>query len=1477
MYLSVVILLLLTSLFFLIKTSSFQTWLAQKATAYLSNELQTTIKIDQVELEFFTQASLKGVYLEDQQHDTLLNGGNIIMDIRTLDYENQKIGIKNITLANSTSKLHIAKNDSVMNFQFLIDYFSGAPKQKDTTKKGWDVAFNELTFEAINFQFKNENHTTEITESINFNNLRINNLWGKFSQIKIDKDTFGVVLTNLRFNEQSGFNLVNLSSKLKLSEKELLCDYLEIVTPGTNIKGKLHFKYDGWDDYSDFINKVYMDVNLRPKTKVHIKDVASFTSELAGLNDTIKLSGKVKGYVSDLSLQNFKLKIKKHTEFIGDLTLSGLPDFQNSYLHFDAKRLSTSYYDLKQIPNYPFKENKPLEIPSQLKSLGVISYNGKFDGLINDFNIYGNLRTDLGSVLTDIAIKTGKKPNDLVYHGKIKTNNFNLGALVGSKDLRNLSTDIKLNGKGVTVDKIDANMEGVIKSLYFNGYNYTNIKVDGSFYQKTFNGLLVSTDPNADFDFNGNIHFTDKVPEMDFISTVNKLNLKKLNFTKEEAEFSTQILINLKGDNVNNLTGNINFDNTFYKNEQKTYKISTFDLTLNQEDVEKTIHLSSNYFNVDVNGKFLITNLPLAFRQTLNTYYPTFVDKNKGKTIYKDAFKFKIAVKKFDIINELFVKNLMISPSTNIAGDFDAGKNLFNFNLKSPLIEASGIKFNNNVIESYSKNNKINLVFKGSDIQLTDSIKLNNYFMYLVSKDLDTKYNLEWDDKNAPNTSGKFFGNVSFSNNQAVINYNDIHLKVKDSTWKLVTSNPTILDSSGAINIKPLHFENNLQAIDISGALSDKSSDSINIVTKNLVLDQFNPILSPFKIKLNGELNGNIKMQNVENHFSMNSFLDFTKFKFNDNIIGELVLRSDYIPKEKRIEVNGYTSLGLANDFGVQVKNLSFSGNYYTDKKEESIDIDFKASPLNIKLLNPLMEGILTIKSGFVNGGGKIHGTPDNILIEGELKLFKSEIKIDYTNVTYNITGKIEIMPDQMRFSDLLMSEVGLKATPQGTINGNIFHSNFKRMQLDYDVTYRNMLVLNTTERENKDFYGKIYSSGNIGIWGFLNNIYMQVKDTTRKNSKFVLPLDGPEEIADNDFITFVKKDTIKTAERKPITGFNLDLNIVATPETTMQIIFDKTNNDAINVFGNGEIAMKINTLGKFDMYGEYIISGGDYNFSLEKVISKKFEIDAGSSIVWSGNPYNGDIDITASYRQRASIAPLINDATGAYKGRTPAACKLKMKNKLMSPDISFGLEFPTIADNVRSQINSVLADEQELNRQVFSFLLFRSFVPPLIYNTTGGGVTAGNAAASTGSELLSNRLSNMLDNVVGNLDNNLQVGVNYRPGSQTNSDEVLINVNKSLWNDKLTADVNVGMGGSSTTNRNFIGDVNIEYKLSDDGRYKLKGFNRTNDNTQLITTGGLYTQGIGFFYREEFDTWEELYKRYLKKIKKDTKSKKAL
>ncbi|MEI8137791.1 MAG: translocation/assembly module TamB domain-containing protein, partial [Bacteroidota bacterium] len=511
------------------------------------------------------------------------------------------------------------------------------------------------------------------------------------------------------------------------------------------------------------------------------------------------------------------------------------------------------------------------------------------------------------------------------------------------------------------------------------------------------------------------------------------------------------------------------------------------------------------------------------------------------------------------------------------------------------------------------------------------------------------------------------------------------------------------------------------------------------------------------------------------------------------------------------------------------------------------------------------------INNALVSGEGKIHGSPDNIKIDGKFKLYNSEIKVDYTNVTYNINGEIEIMPDQIRFSELLLKEKGLKAAPQGTLNGNIFHSNFNKIQLDYDVSYKNMLVLNTTDKENKTFYGKIYGTGNVGIWGFLNNLHMSVNATTNKHSKFFLPLDGPAEIAESDFIHFVKKDTIVKKTTNALTGLSLEMSLKATPDLRVKIILDNTSGDALNVQGDGVIDMKISTLGKFEMFGDYIISEGDYLFTLENVINKKFEIDAGSNISWSGNPMNADVDIKTSYKQRASVAPLLNDTTGRYKGRYPVDCKLLITNKLFSPNINFAIEFPSVDATARARINNILSDEAELNRQVFSFLLFRSFVTPQIYNTNGGGVTAGGAAASTGSEMLSNRMSEFLNTYFGNLTGlrDLQVGVNYRAGNQ-NSQEVDLALSKQFLNNKVTVDGNFGVNSNQTKSSNgLIGDVNIDYKLSDDGRYRVKGFNRSNDNTQITTSGGPYTQGVGFFYREEFETFNQLFKRYLDKVKR--------
>src|ERR1700752_2534676 len=152
---------------------------------------------------------------------------------------------------------------------------------------------------------------------------------------------------------------------------------------------------------------------------------------------------------------------------------------------------------------------------------------------------------------------------------------------------------------------------------------------------------------------------------------------------------------------------------------------------------------------------------------------------------------------------------------------------------------------------------------------------------------------------------------------------------------------------------------------------------------------------------------------------------------------------------------------------------------------------------------------------------------------------------------------------------------------------------------------------------------------------------------------------------------------------------------------------------------------MRINSKGKFDMFGDYVLTTGDYLFTLENFVTKKFEIQRGSSIKWNGNVYKADIDITAIYRQRASLRPIYPaDSSGK---RYTVDCKLYMKNKLTQPDITFGIDLPTIDEVTRNNIKSILSDEDEVKRQVFALLLLRSFITP-VAASGGGGIDYGGA-----------------------------------------------------------------------------------------------------------------------------------------------------
>lgn len=65
----------------------------------------------------------------------------------------------------------------------------------------------------------------------------------------------------------------------------------------------------------------------------------------------------------------------------------------------------------------------------------------------------------------------------------------------------------------------------------------------------------------------------------------------------------------------------------------------------------------------------------------------------------------------------------------------------------------------------------------------------------------------------------------------------------------------------------------------------------------------------------------------------------------------------------------------------------------------------------------------------------------------------------------------------------------------------------------------------------------------------------------------------------------------------------------------------------------------------------------------------------------------------------------------------------------------------------------------------------------------------------------------------------------------------------------------------------NFIGDFDIQYRLSPRSPFSLKAYNQTND--RYFTQSSLTTQGIGIKFQRDFDRFREMFYRNKKKDKK--------
>ncbi|MBE0640407.1 MAG: translocation/assembly module TamB domain-containing protein, partial [Bacteroidales bacterium] len=442
------------------------------------------------------------------------------------------------------------------------------------------------------------------------------------------------------------------------------------------------------------------------------------------------------------------------------------------------------------------------------------------------------------------------------------------------------------------------------------------------------------------------------------------------------------------------------------------------------------------------------------------------------------------------------------------------------------------------------------------------------------------------------------------------------------------------------------------------------------------------------------------------------------------------------------------------------------SGFIFPEGDSSSFALDITLSNLKLNLLQPYISIITSRMSGLVSGSLQLRGSASRPQLSGRLMARRASILIDYLNEEYSFTHEIIVTPGGFEAQELeLFDSYGQKAL----FDGGLYHENFRDLRVDFSVKPERFSVLNTTQSQNELFYGKGRATGTARFSGPVDDLLMEIRATTEKGTRIHIPINYDAEVSERGYITFVEagfKEEEQPANDGSLSGLRMDFELNATPDAEVEINLP-SRMGIIQGKGQGNLRFNIDTRGDFNMYGDYEISEGFFDMTLQNLLSRRFELRKGGTIRWNGDPYAADLAITAVYKVRASLVGLIpgGDSSGVYRQRVPVNCVIRLSDDLMSPRIRFAFELPESSEEINrivfSQIDTT--NEALMSRQMISLLVLNSFI-----SEEGTGSLASGVSASS-FELLSMQLSNWLSQISQDFD----IGVHYRPGDQMTNEEL--------------------------------------------------------------------------------------------------------
>ncbi len=1423
-------------------------------TISVHNEHADPVKLELGNIDF---ARISLDYRNDGQNmDASLRLGNFHTQADSIDLGKLHIRLKEVALNNSVASVHFGKLPAVKNKKTIV------PKDTVAHAGSWSFDVASFLIDSTHLQYDDDNKV-RLKKGMDYSHLNVNHLRIHSSDLHADPENYRASIATIGFDEKSGLVLKNLSTQGSYGEKGFSLKNLVIQTNRSEIKNQTSIQYRSLADLKNHPGEIQTDL-LFDHARIAVKDVLIFVPSLEdplkeNLQALLLLNGKVSGKLGDLRIPYLEIGGVGSTSLAASGSIKGLPDAKKTWYDISITKLTTGKPDLlKIIP--------PKSFPESLRLPDHISANGKFTGTINRFFVQLHTVTSNG----DADVKGTLDLNGKTYDMTASTRSIDLGYLLKQDSLLGkITLEATAKGSGFDPKKMNSVFHVHLGEAAIKNYTYKDLLLDAQLNNGKGNFTSSMQDANLTYQLQGEAGFLEKYPSVKLKLRMDTLNLQALNLIKDSLYLHFALDADLASTNPDALQGNLLLNDMGWTLGTRSLHTDSVSLMANHSDTGQLIRVRSEMADIDWAGQYKLTQVSESLKQVLNRYYKMPV--SVPDSTEPERWRMTLLLKPSPLVLAMMPA---LKGTDSVSGNIQFNSREKDLNL---AVHGNKIQYNKQII------NQLNAGITTNEKVLNYSVSVagagqpgfqlyqSSVYGEMANNKLTTTILLK--DKKAKSRYILSGGLLQMSHGLRFV-FNPDSLLLNYQAWQIPADNYVHYDSSGLI-VHNLKLENRGEALSVNSP-GQTSASPLDIDFTNFKIKTISQFAEQDSLLVDGTINGKAEIKNLFTRPVFTSDLRIDTLSYEKDTLGNLVIQ---VNNEELNAFIAHISL-KGHDNDVQI-----DGKYVTG--ESKMDMDVKLNQLNLESFKGLALTQVRDMKGYLKGELHASGNLDHPLLKGNLHFDRAVLVPVITGEPLKLSDDlVSFDEDGFNFDNFVMQD---SAGNKASLDGNVFTKDFRNYNFDMSFSAQNFRAVNAPKEPNRMFYGRLNVNADVDVKGDMNLPKINANLRANKNTDFyvILPSDDPEVVDRNGVVVFVNKerktDSLQLknfldsiASHTTFRGMDVATTIETDSSAQFTLIIDERNGDALSVRGRAELTGGVDKSGKTTLTGNYELVNGSYNLTLS-LLHRKFDIQRGSTITWTGDPKTANIDITAIYTVNTAPIDLIEDQLSGqsasdqnrYKTRLPFQVKLMMTGELLKPIIKFDIALPdnllSLWPDVDTRLTQMRTDEAEENKQTFALLLLGRFIQQNPFQSSGAPTDAGTIARQSASKLLSDQLNQIAGSLVKGVDVNFDLNSqqDYSSGSATNQTDLNVKVSKGLFDDRIRvtvgSDFQLEQTNPGQNASNIAGDVSIDYKLSKDGRYMVRVYR--NDQYQTIVQGQVVETGLSFILTYDYNSFKELFR----------------